>query len=79
MEKGRGEEGWEVRLAESLKPLDKDFIHSGAVQVDATVKDGGIMLLTAISPGLQWLQGNADVSVQVRTSGGGCHLQLSIA
>lgn len=62
---GAGEEGWEVRLAESLKPLDKDFVDSGAVQVDATVKDGGMMLLTAFSPGLQWIQGNADVTAQV--------------
>lgn len=38
---------------------------SGAVQVDATVKDGGMMLLTAFSPGLQWIQGNADVTAQV--------------
>jgi hypothetical protein len=63
---GGGEEGWEVRLAESLKPLDKDFVDSGAVQVDATVKDGGMMLLTAFSPGLQWIQGNADVTAQIR-------------
>lgn len=62
---GGGEEGWEVRLAESLKPLDRDFVDSGAVQVDATVKDGGMMLLTAFSPGLQWIQGNADVTAQV--------------
>lgn len=63
---GGGEEGWEVRLAESLKPLDRDFVDSGAVQVDATVKDGGMMLLTAFSPGLQWIQGNADVTAQIR-------------
>ncbi|KAG0581653.1 hypothetical protein KC19_4G269200 [Ceratodon purpureus] len=63
---GGGEEGWEVRLAESLKPLDKDFVDSGAVQVDVTVKDGGMMLLTAFTPGLQWIQGNADVTAQIR-------------
>lgn len=64
---GGGEEGWEVRLAESLKALDKDFLDIGAVQIDAAVKDGGMMLLTAVSPGLQWIQGNADVTVQVLT------------
>lgn len=62
---GSGEEGWEVRLAESLKPLDKDFVDSGAVQIDAAVKDGGMMLLTAFSPNLQWIQGYADVTAQV--------------
>ncbi|CAM6097615.1 unnamed protein product [Calypogeia fissa] len=65
LEKG-GEEGWEVRLAESLKALDGEFLESGAVQVDAAVKDGGMMLLTAISPGFQWIQGNADIKLQVR-------------
>ncbi|KAL3692761.1 hypothetical protein R1sor_006412 [Riccia sorocarpa] len=65
VEKG-GEEGWEVRLAESLKPLDGEILETGAVQVDAAVKDGGMMLLTAISPGFHWLQGNADISLQVR-------------
>jgi hypothetical protein len=59
------EEGWEVRLAESLKVLDGDFLDSSAVQIDAAVKDGGMMLLTAVSPGLCWLQGNADVTLQV--------------
>lgn len=63
---GGGEEGWEVRLAESLKPLDKDFVDSGAVQIDAAVKDGGMMLLTAFSPNLQWIQGYADVTAQIR-------------
>ena len=56
-----------MRLAESLKALDKDFLDIGAVQIDAAVKDGGMMLLTAVSPGLQWIQGNADVTVQVLT------------
>ncbi|BBN05669.1 hypothetical protein MPTK1_3g15020 [Marchantia polymorpha subsp. ruderalis] len=65
VEKG-GEEGWEVRLAESLKSLDGEILESGAVQVDAAVKDGGMMLLTAISPGLHWLQGSADIKLQVR-------------
>ncbi|KAL2635099.1 hypothetical protein R1flu_006578 [Riccia fluitans] len=65
VEKG-GEEGWEVRLAESLKPLDGENLESGAVQIDAAVKDGGMMLLTAISPGFHWLQGNADIGLQVR-------------
>lgn len=62
----RGEdEGWEVRLAESLKALDGEALETGAVQVDAAVKDGGMMLITAISPGLHWLQGNADVTLKV--------------
>lgn len=61
-----GDEGWEVHLAESLKELDWDFSEKGAVQMDATVKDGGMMLITALSPHLHWLQGNADLTLQVR-------------
>lgn len=58
-------ESWEVHLAESLKELDWDFSDKGAVQMDATVKDGGMMLITALSPHLHWLQGNADLTLQV--------------
>ncbi|KAI5082263.1 hypothetical protein GOP47_0002006 [Adiantum capillus-veneris] len=61
-----GDDGWEVHLAESLKELDWDFSDKGAVQMDATVKDGGMMLITALSPHLHWLQGNADLTLQVR-------------
>ncbi|MCO5581692.1 hypothetical protein L7F22_035581 [Adiantum nelumboides] len=61
-----GDEGFEVHLAESLKELDWDFSDKGAVQMDATVKDGGMMLITALSPHLHWLQGNADLTLQVR-------------
>lgn len=61
-----GDEGWEVHLAESLKGLDWDFSDKGAVQVDATVKDGGMTLITALSPHLRWLQGSADMTLQVR-------------
>jgi hypothetical protein len=60
-----GDEGWEVHFAESLKELDWDFSEKGAVQMDAAVKDGGMMLITALSPHLQWLQGSADLTLQV--------------
>ena len=60
-----GDEGWEIHFAESLKELDWDFSEKGAVQMDAAVKDGGMMLITALSPHLHWLQGNADLTLQV--------------
>ncbi|XP_057851125.2 protein SUBSTANDARD STARCH GRAIN 4, chloroplastic isoform X2 [Cryptomeria japonica] len=62
----RGEEGWEVQLTENLKGLDWNLRETGAVKVDATVKDGGMMLITALSPYAHWLQGNADITLQVR-------------
>ncbi|EFJ16558.1 hypothetical protein SELMODRAFT_421796 [Selaginella moellendorffii] len=43
-----------------------DFIDAGALYVDVVVKDSGMMLLTTITPNMKWLQGNADVRLQVR-------------
>eukprot|EP01018_Ginkgo_biloba_P034763 Gb_34400 [translate_table: standard] len=61
----RGDEGWEAQLTESLKGLDWNLMETGAVKVDATVKDGGMMLITALSPYIHWLQGSADITLQV--------------
>uniref|UniRef100_A0A5B7AB30 Translocation and assembly module TamB C-terminal domain-containing protein n=1 Tax=Davidia involucrata TaxID=16924 RepID=A0A5B7AB30_DAVIN len=62
----RNEEGWDTQLAESLKGLNWNLLDVGEVRVDADIKDGGMMLLTAISPYANWLHGNADVMLQVR-------------
>lgn len=62
----RGDEGWEVQLTESLKGLEWNLMETGAVKVDATVKDGGMMLITALSPYVRWLQGSADIVLQIR-------------
>lgn len=62
----RNEEGWSSQLAESLKGLNWNFLDAGEVRVDADIKDGGMMLLTALSPYANWLHGNADVMLQVR-------------
>ena len=37
----------------------------GGMIVDVDVSDGGMMLLTAFSPSIRWLQGNAHVSLHV--------------
>ncbi|KAF7817205.1 uncharacterized protein G2W53_031174 [Senna tora] len=62
----RNEEGWNTQLAESLKGLNWQFLDVGEVRVDADIKDGGMMLLTALSPYANWIQGNADVLLEVR-------------
>lgn len=63
--RGRNEEGWDTQLAENLKGLNWNILDVGEVRVDADIKDGGMMLLTALSPYVNWLQGNADVVLQV--------------
>nr|GEW96720.1 embryo defective 2410 isoform 2 [Tanacetum cinerariifolium] len=60
------EEGWDTQLAESLKGLHWNVLDAGEVRVDADVKDGGMMLLTALSPYANWLNGSAEVMLQVR-------------
>ncbi|XP_023763180.1 protein TIC236, chloroplastic [Lactuca sativa] len=60
------EEGWDTQLAESLKGLNWNVLDAGEVRVDADVKDGGMMLLTALSPYANWLNGSAEVMLQVR-------------
>ncbi|MQL96759.1 hypothetical protein Taro_029437, partial [Colocasia esculenta] len=62
----RTEEGWDVQLAESLKGLNWNLLDAGEVRIDADIKDGGMMLITALSPHATWLQGYADVTLQVR-------------
>ncbi|XP_007013733.2 PREDICTED: uncharacterized protein LOC18588930 [Theobroma cacao] len=62
----RTEEGWDTQLAESLKGLNWNILDVGEVRVDADIKDGGMMLLTALSPYANWLHGSADVMLQVR-------------
>lgn len=61
----RNEEGWDTQLAESLKGLNWNVLDAGEVRVDADIKDGGMMLLTALSPYANWLQGSAEVMLQV--------------
>ncbi|CAH8263567.1 unnamed protein product [Arabidopsis lyrata] len=61
----RGEEGWDSQLAESLKGLNWNILDAGEVRLEADIKDGGMTLLTAISPYANWLQGNADIRLQV--------------
>ncbi|XP_050213915.1 protein TIC236, chloroplastic isoform X2 [Mercurialis annua] len=62
----KNEEGWSTQLAESLKVLNWNFLDVGEVRIDADVKDGGMMMLTALSPYVDWLHGNADVMLEVR-------------
>ncbi|KAF5182962.1 Embryo defective, partial [Thalictrum thalictroides] len=62
----RTEEGWDVHLAESLKGLNWNILDAGEVRVDADIKDGGMILLTALCPYANWLHGNADIMLQVR-------------
>ncbi|KAL4603693.1 hypothetical protein ACB092_10G142500 [Castanea dentata] len=62
----RNEEGWDTQLTESLKGLNWNILDVGEVRVDADIKDGGMMLLTALSPYANWLQGNAEIMLQVR-------------
>ncbi|OQU86203.1 hypothetical protein SORBI_3003G043200 [Sorghum bicolor] len=60
------EEGWEFQLAEKLKGLSYNMLEPGEVRIDADIKDGGMMLITALSPYANWLQGYADVLLQVK-------------
>ncbi|XVF34449.1 hypothetical protein REPUB_Repub18cG0059800 [Reevesia pubescens] len=62
----RTEEGWDAQLAEGLKGLNWNILDVGEVRIDADIKDGGMMLLTALSPYANWLNGDADVMLQVR-------------
>lgn len=62
---GKVEEGWEFRLAESLKGLNWNALDPREVRVNADIKDGGMMLLTALSPYANWLHGYADILLEV--------------
>ena len=61
----RNEEGWDTQLAESLKVLNWNMLDAGEVRIDADIKDGGMMMLTALSPYADWLHGNADIMLRV--------------
>jgi hypothetical protein len=58
------DEGWDFQLAESLKGLSWNMLEPGEVRTNADIKDGGMMLITALSPYGNWLQGYADVLLQ---------------
>lgn len=62
----KSEDGWNTQLAESLKGLNWQILDAGEVRIDADIKDGGMTLVTALSPHANWLHGNADVVLEVR-------------
>ncbi|KAL5071400.1 hypothetical protein RYX36_022287 [Vicia faba] len=62
----KSEDGWNTQLAESLKGLNWQILDAGEVRIDADIKDGGMTLVTALSPHANWLHGNADVMLEVR-------------
>ncbi|WJX16332.1 hypothetical protein P8452_06374 [Trifolium repens] len=62
----KNEDGWNTQLAESLKGLNWQILDVGEVRIDADIKDGGMTLVTALSPHANWLHGNADVMLEVR-------------
>ncbi|EPS62501.1 hypothetical protein M569_12289, partial [Genlisea aurea] len=62
----KNQEVWDAQLVEALKGLNWNVLDDGEVRIDADVKDGGMLLLTALSPYANWLHGNAEVMLQVR-------------
>ncbi|XP_027940510.1 uncharacterized protein LOC114194467 isoform X2 [Vigna unguiculata] len=62
----RNEESWNTQLAESLKGLNWQILDVGEVRIDADIKDGGMTLVTALSPHANWLHGNAELKLEVR-------------
>lgn len=60
------EEGWDVQLAESLKGLNWNLLDAEEVRINADIKDGGMMFITALTPYANWLHGYADIDLQVR-------------
>lgn len=60
------EDSWDIQLSESLKGLNWNLLDAGEVRINAEIKDGGMMLITALSPYANWLHGYADVDLQVR-------------
>ena len=61
----RNEEGWNTQLAESLKGLNWQILDVREVRVDVDIKDGGMMLVTALTPYANWLHGSADIMLEV--------------
>lgn len=66
MSRDRNEDAWDMQLTECLKGLNWNILDAGEVRVDADIKDGGMMLITALYPYADWLHGNADIVLQVR-------------
>ncbi|KAK7410301.1 hypothetical protein VNO78_00981 [Psophocarpus tetragonolobus] len=62
----RNEEGWKTELAESLKGLNWQILDVREVRVDVDIKDGGMMLVTALTPYANWLHGSADIMLEAR-------------
>ncbi|KAL2346810.1 hypothetical protein Fmac_000810 [Flemingia macrophylla] len=62
----RNKEGWDTQLAERLKGLNWQILDVREVRVDVDIKDGGMMLLTALLPYANWLHGNANIMLEVR-------------
>ncbi|KAF3780354.1 hypothetical protein EJ110_NYTH39403 [Nymphaea thermarum] len=62
----RNEEGREAYLTEHFKGLNWNISDVSEVKVDADIKDGGMMLITALFPYADWLHGSADIDLQVR-------------
>ncbi|KAL9313337.1 hypothetical protein ACSQ67_018789 [Phaseolus vulgaris] len=62
----RNEKGWNTQLAESLKGLNWQTLDVREVRVDVDIKDGGMMLVTALSPCANWLHGSADIMLEAR-------------
>lgn len=60
------QEVWDTQMAENLRGLNWNILDVGEVRIDADIKDGGMMLLTALSPYAKWLHGNAEIILQVR-------------
>lgn len=61
----KAEVGWDIQLSESLKGLNWNLLDAGEVIINADIKDGGMMLITALTPHANWLHGYADVDLQV--------------
>lgn len=63
--KDKTDEGWDFQLAESLKGLNWNMLDASEVRINADIKDGGMTLITALSPYANWLHGYADIMLQV--------------
>lgn len=64
----KSEDHWDFQLAESLKGLNWNILDAGEVRINADIKDGGMMLITALCPYANWLHGYADIALQVGQS-----------
>ena len=40
--------------------------YSDSIEIDAAVKDSGMLLISAISPEVRWESGSADIALKVR-------------